>query len=54
MKKNYMTPDMVIEDVKIDEILLVLSGNTEAEAQYLDGGDAKSRTVNFSDEDFEF
>lgn len=53
MKKNYMTPDMVIEDVKIDEILLLgISGGTEANPDA--ECETKSRTVNFADEDFGF
>lgn len=34
MKKNYLAPEMVVENVKIDAILLGVSDGTKASSSY--------------------
>lgn len=53
MKKIYMAPDMVIENIKFNAILLGLSGGS-ADDEYPGGGDAKLLNEDISAEDLLF
>lgn len=49
MKKNYITPKSLVVDIDFAEIMIAISGGTNAEPGK--EVEVKSRIVDFSDED---
>lgn len=62
MKKIYIEPCSNVFEVEEDELMqstspgggIAVASDGEADGNYQDGGDAKSRFINFADDDFDF
>lgn len=52
--KTYIIPEIIIVDIKINELLQIAIGSGDADKDYDGGGDAKSRVVDFSSDDNSF